>query len=636
MPQLVLEGPVVVIDDDLRAWRAADFADLQGVLDDPDVDDFKALWGFAVAQQFVVQTDDEALRIERLGQDEVIHQLVLAPTFPGQHGDLWDRYFRATVETRHSGLAWYRSVVAAVEKRGAELTTYSAHPEPAEIDEAKLVVIDLILDDDPDPLGKATDYLRNLYVHRRDAGLSLPLVILVSQNAAELEEHRLEFRYDAQISASMLRIVAKAAISDAAQGPIRVELLWQQMVDEQELATVTQDLFAAMSEALKDADVRLRRLFWNLDCDALLRMYQACVDDGASFADYLVEFVSRSVAWEIRNHEALRTSIDLVGGRLNDRATSGAEDLARRFHSAGQRDEAAMQELMHQFHWIPLAQTVSLSDIDADTLPAELDQQIPYGSVLAFGQIQVGQKVFVHITQPCDLLRFTNRFEVDSLVFVEGRVVSYGEASDADSKWIIRALKSGGAYFDVEISLKRTRALSARECIDFHRDREAVIIGRLRADTTREVGHQLSRYLSRIDRPRFADMRSVHYNVLVGEKGAGAGFFTDQQGNRVTARAILRTVSGKDKECFHLLDGASEEIAIWCQERHGGTGVQAADVAHALKEEIMGGATHVEIGEHCDIRVIKNRKQATKNLGRMNSNKPVGIVLIPIDIAADL
>lgn len=635
MPQPVLEGPVVVIDDDLRSWRIADFPGLQGVLDDPDVDEFEALWEFAVAEHLVEPTDDEALRIERLGLDGLVDKIVSAPTFQEQHGDLWDRFFRATVDTRNSGLAWYRSVCAAVEKRDAQLATYSAHPEPAEIAEAKLVVIDLILDEDPDPLRKATGYLQNLYAQRRDTDLPLPLVILISQNAAELEEHRLEFRCDAQISASMLRIVTKSEIGDAVHGAIRFELLWQQMVDEQELANVTQRLFGAMSEALRDADEKLRRLYWNLDCDALLRMYQACVDDGASFADYLGEFVSRSVAWEIRDHEALRDSIEQVGDRLDDRATSGAEDLARRFHSAGQRDEAALQELMHQFHWTPLIQTVSLTDIDSETLPAELDRKIPYGAVLAFGQVLVGQKVFVHITQPCDLLRFTDRFEVDSLIFVEGRVVSYGEASDADSKWIVRALKSGVRYFDLEIALKRTQALSARECVDLLRGKDAMIIGRLRADTAREVGHQLSRYLSRIDRPRFADMRTIHYNVLVGTKNSPAEFVVDQQGNRVRARALLRTI-GNGKECFHLLDGMPEEVAIWCQHKHGDAGVQATDVAHALKEEIVAGTRHVDIGEHCDIRVVKSKDKATQNRTSMRSNKPLGIVLVPVDEAMEL
>ena len=579
-----------------------------------------------------MQTDDDAEKIERLGNNEIIDKIVTNPLFAEHHPEVWEQYFRAKVEARESALDWFRSVQKAADSHGAALQTSASHPDYNELLHVKVIVVDLIIDDDPNPLRKVTKYLNGLYAHRRSRGENLPLVVLVSQNAAELDQHRQEFRQDAQISASMLRILDKAEMKSTAQGDVRFELLWQQMVDEQELANLTSNLIDAIGQATEQADRDVRRLAWNLDCDALLRMYQTCVDDGAAFADHLIEFVARSLAWQIRGYGPLRAAIDGVEETLRARATSGANDLARRFHSAGQKDEAAMRELMHHFHWVP-CQTVSVTDLDVNTLPQDLARRVPYGAVLAFGLVQLDQMVYIHITQPCDLLRFQGRFETDSLLFVEGAVIGYGEAGgDSPAKWIVRALNSGDQFFDLEIALKRSFAMPARECIEKLNASEAVIVGQLRADTAREISQQFARHVSRIDQPRFTDMRSIRYRMIIGEKQHPAEFLTQNDGNRHSARAILRTLPDK-KECFHLLDAVPEQLAIRCQQQFGDTDLRAIDVADALKGEIEVSPNHVDLGSHCDIRVITKEKEIRKALKCMNSKKPVGIVLVPEEVA---
>ena len=199
----------------------------------------------------------------------------------------------------------------------------------------------------------------------------------------------------------------------------------------------------------------------------------------------------------------------------------------------------------------------------------------------------------------------------------------------------MRALKSGQHYFDLDLSLKRPQALNANEFVEMLRGRAAVIIGHLRSDMTREIGHQLSHYMSRIDRPRFADMRSSQYCILIGAKGNEAEFVTDSNGERLIARAILRTID-KKKECFHLLDGVPEIIAIWCQEKFGDTGLQATEVAHGLKEEIVAGTKSINLSEHCDIRVLKSPEKANQNRTSMRCSKAVGIALVPIEIAQEM
>lgn len=635
MLQVPLEGPIAVIDDDLRTWRVSDFDGLQDVLGDPDVDTFRKLWDFAVKQDLVADTEDNDEKLSRLGQNNIINQIVTSKSFAEEHPEVWDQIFHATVEARESALDWYRSVLEAAAAHDAEVINYSSHPAYNDLSDVKVIVIDLIVDDDPNPLGKVTAYLKGLYADRRTRSESLPLVILVSQNAAELAQHRQDFRQNAQISASMLRILDKAKMGHATQGAVRFELLWQQMVDEQGLANVTSKLIAAIGAAAKEANADITRLTWNLDCDALLRMYQTCIDDGAEFSDHLIDFIARSVAWQIRGHHQLRTVLNDVEAKLQERATSGPNELARRFHSAGQEDEAAMRELLHRFHWVP-RQPVRLSDLSLGALRDALAQNIPYGAVLAFDQVQVDQQVYVHITQPCDLLRFHDRFDTDSLFFVEGNVIDYGEAGGrSPAKWIVRALKSSEQFFDIEVLLKRAFAMSAHESIETLKTREAMIVGQLRPDTAREVSQQLARHVSRIDQPKFTDMQSVRYNVLIGKKQNRAAFFMKGPEDRFSVRAILRTLPGK-KECFHLLDGAPVQLALYCQQEFGDTGLRATDVADALKGEIKVGQTHVDLGDHCDIRVIGDANGVKRALRGMNSNKDVGIVLVPEEVAGTI
>src|SRR3546814_12075271 len=98
---------------------------------------------------------------------------------------------------------------------------------------------------------------------------------------------------------------------------------------------------------------------------------------------------------------------------------------------------------------------VLLSYLTPEQFPTKLGGKMSYGGVLPLGPVQRVQTFYVHITHPCDLLRFHARFDTDSLLFVGGAVIGYGEAGgDSPAKWIVRALKSGEQFFDVEVILK--------------------------------------------------------------------------------------------------------------------------------------------------------------------------------------
>ena len=627
---------IAIIDDDLSPWRARDFPDAQGILGDPDVDDFKALWSVALEQGFVAETDDAETKLELLSGDDVINSLVTSASLREQHPVIWDRYFGPVVEARNSSLSWYRLVQATLHKYNAVVTEFSSYPENAEIAQAELLIVDLIINDDPNPLEKVTRYLKGLYEDRENDNATLPLVILVSQNAAELEQHRQDFRHEAQISASMLRLLDKSELSDSEIGPIHFELLWHQMADEVHIANFARGLVSTLSDAANDAEASLRKVLWNLDCDALLRMYQTCVDDSTSFADYMIEFVSRSVAWQIRSHEALLTTIEGVEQELSDRSTSGTNGLARRFHSAGQKDEAAIRELMHHFHWIPRSQVISINDIEIDTLRTKLNEHLPYGAVIAFGPVIPGAKLYVHVTQPCDLLRFETRFEIDSLTFVEGEVTDYGTSNQpSEAKWIVRALKGGENYFDLDLQLKRGIAERADRFVASFKERGAMVVGQLRPDVTREIGHQLARYSTRIDRPRFTDVRTRRYNIITGVRGAASQFVETVEGNRLCVRAVIRDLPDDKKKCFHLLDGAPEQIAIWCEKHFSQQGVRALEVADILKDELfMSGTT--PLGDQCEVRLAIKPDKIRNTLRSMGCGKPTGIVLVPEDVASEI
>ncbi len=632
MGTVKFEGSVVVIDDDLAPWKIKDFSGLQDILDDPDSDGFGQLWEFAVSQKLVEETEDIDQRIEHIGHDEIIGQIVTDATFCENHEALWNQLFQAVVDERGSRLDWYRSVQKITKNKKITLKQFRTYPEPVDIRDAKLIVIDLIIDDDPDPLGKVTAYLDKVYQHRQENHQALPLVILVSRNTAELENHRQEFRQKAHISASMLRILDKAEIRDEASSAIRFELLWQQMLDERDVANRTQTLIKELSHATGDAEKRVRRLMWNLDADALLRMHQACADDSAPFADYLIEFIARSVAWHIRDHQPLGNAIRKVDEGLQERTVGNENGLVRRFHSSSQKDQVAMQELMHQFHWIPWDQISLVKEWGIQGLSSELIQRLPYGAVLSCNSVKPNEKVWVHTTQPCDLLRFEDRFETDSLLFVEGVISPYGEASDSNSKWVVRGLKSGDEFFDLVINLKRTFALPAKECIEKLRSQDAKVIGQLRADITREIGNQLARHISRIDRPRFSDIQIAYYNILIGLRGKAPEFIFDENNNRLKVGAVLRTIPGSKKECFYLLDGFPEAIAMKCEAKFADSGIRATEIANILKNEILKkGST--QLSEHCDIKVIKDAKGAKNNLQKMQTQKAVGIAVVPTEIA---
>ena len=391
-------------------------------------------------------------------------------------------------------------------------------------------------------------------------------------------------------------------------------------------------MYIAMEGATKKAADEVARVMWNLDCDAMLRMYQTCLDDQASFSDYLIKFVSRSVAWHIRANKKLMASLGDIKNILSERSAKDADELAFRFHSASEKDAERLQELTHHFHWLPCANTVSFDELNDDEARKTLENYLPFGAVITTGSLQSKRRAWVHITQPCDLLRFAERYDSDSLTFGEGNFDQTGTKTNSDSQVLIGAARANGQYFDLVVNLKRGIAGKAAEMVTFFRNEQAFVMGQLRREIARDLGQQLASHTTRVNRPRFINLRNEYYYVLVGEKGKSPSYLLSEQ-KKLLVPASIRTRLGvrgnkRDQDCFHLLGPNVDQLAIECYVRFPNSNVDAAKLAFALKQEIVESKQDKALTDSCDIKVIKTENELKKARKAMHCTQAIGIALV--------
>lgn len=562
---------IVIIDDDLASPTLATVEqDLGRVLSDVDAPEFAVLWqsaqraGAAPAQNGFEPTEQRRVA----AQDAFLQAILADDTLETSHPELFRAYLSPTRSAFATKRRWFEAFRA--HEANYELATYTAHPSPDDIVGSMCVVVDLILGQGVEFEG-ATNFIRSVADRCTARGVELPLFLLISSQTATLQTRHEEFRVASQISASGLRLIEKLNLSAETGGDL-VALYISQMRDEQPVATALRNFCLALAKNGRVVPEELVKHIWNLDCDALLRIYRAAREDNDPFDEHLLEFLVRHLSW------LLYKDVREVFGPLEHALSSRIEPdkPVHRFYALPGKDRDALRQLIESYHWLPFPD-IDLSTISTDDLVRDIGKVLPFGAVIAGPEPAVGAEILIHVTQPCDLLRIkeTAHLSARTLYFIRGKLQKpnpESEVGDKDGKDLVPALRLSSNHYTLHIAsndLWSDYAVKVWERLQ--QDRKHTV-ARLRHDIVRRIVYGYATDIMRPDAPRLAYAVPIAARVVLrlGNTTLEEFPYASTAVGGATVDGVLETFKperGSREQHIALRSDLVYDIALWIKSR---------------------------------------------------------------------
>lgn len=593
---------IVIIDDDLASPTFATVEeDLRRVLSDIDAPEFTTLW--QSAQRAGVASIQNGLPADqrRVAQQDTFVRAILADdALETAEPKLFEAYLSPTRRAFATKQRWFEAFRCHEAKY--ELKTYTAHPAPKDVAESMCVVVDLVLGEGVE-FEAATNFIRSVADWCDANHRKLPLFLLISSQTSTLQTRHQEFRIASKISASGLRLIEKFSLSEES-GPDLVELYISQMDDEHPVTGYLRTFCLALE---KDGDIVPKELvkhIWNLDCDALLRIYRAAREDNDPFDEHLLEFLVRYLSGLLYKQPGVRSALGPVEQALASRLAPGKP--VQRFYALAGNDRDALGELIESYHWLPFSD-IDLSSITTDELIGDIGKFLPFGAVIADPDPVVGAEVLIHVTQPCDLLRIKRVDELSdrTLSFIRGELQKPNPESEVggkDSKELVPALRVEGRCYTMAVNTKRPWSDSADEVWAQLQKGRKHTVARLRHDIARRIVYGYATDIMRPDTPRIAHVTPIAARIrLCLNNAAGEEFPYDSTAVGGTSiDGILETFKperGSRERHIALRSDLAYDISLWIKSRltkaNISDGPSVVEIAMGLRDRLTPKAHHL-------------------------------------------
>lgn len=631
---------IVVIDDDLadRTLASVD-AELRTLLGDVTDPVFETIWTRAQATGLVPAADTliAAKRMRRAQQADFIQFVLGDITLEQANAPIFSRYVRPTLNDIEGRRQWFKAVEGCFPPTDFVIEKHSAQPDPATLVGSACVLLDLVGVARGDPFETATSFITKVADECSKRGVSLPCFMLVSSQFVTYQTRRNEFRAKANISASGLRLVEKSELTSST-GTDALRLVWTQMGDEQSVARSLRTLCKALEGGQESLRKDLNTHVWNLDCDALLRIYRAAKEDSDPFEEHLLEFLARRLTWLVYEDAEVRKALTSIATSLAERVPADAR--IKRFYSAIGEDRRSLMELIGSYHWAPLHDQPDLAAVTEEQLKSDATRALPFGAVLTEGEAAVGSKVLVHITQPCDLGHMKGQ---NSLKFVAGELKKLNpetEIKPDQSQDFAPGLRVGDDYLTLEVDLNSALSGPANEMLGRLKTGRYRVIARLRHDIARRVLQKYAAHITRPDIPRFAYVAEVNARVFVKTRSItpAAEFPQEALGNGAGAQGIMETTSKKngDKLDSHitLRGDYVTAVACWVRETLLNSGgltdsPSVETIAMALRDGIKASNPSNPTPISPSLQIVAYEADARLS-NKVANNPPVGEAIITI------
>lgn len=405
----------------------------------------------------------------------------------------------------------------------------------------------ILVDNTPDLL------IIDLFIENEDSEKTLELIkdllkshpnsqfILMSYNIDELKKLFRVFHKDQEVPSSRFKVVAKPEASDAEA--LKWKHTFYQLSKERCLISVQHEMQKSWAESIDKAAHSLKGKIWELDSCSLNKLRLTALADNMKLSEYLPEIISKHILSEFESSGSPTEQINALEIELSNQVdfftfTSSVEVLdAYEILKEMLADTMSHREAsLTQFS----SSIVEPENVEQDY--GNFKNELKFGTVLRHNQ---SDKLFVHITQPCDYIHVPMRKADDeSLLLFPGVEMSiYKEEPTGNKKFITPYVRIDEKITSVKWNLRRPITFSIEEL--FKTRYEYSIVGKIRGDYTQAISNSFASAVSRVATiriPRFQPMKAFH---IYFEPNRSTFFLTVDGEDIALARKILPFESAK-------------------------------------------------------------------------------------------
>jgi len=553
---------VLVVDDELVGLKFFHLPEsVKPVLGDLTSPEVSEIWdyaseicGFASFEQSNPSTVSAFLASDALVSDVLLH-----PTF-----------VENVTEPLKSSLQFFHDRAARVNKlRGSIETAFpaskfdlkfvGARPSaPKELLEYDLVVLDLVLESSGSPVDEIVLYLSAL---GKDAfPQRLPCIIVMSSHK-ELIEHQIQFSTASNISAAGLLILPKGEIEKDEFGSTGLELSYQQLDRQREVAQQMRVFMRAWTDALEEAKSKAAKAMWNLDAAAMQEIHLVAHNDNDSYDEYLNALISREYLWHVESAKSVVSAIAKLDECFLKQFKEGSSPavIQQRFIAPFVKPQYG-RDLVSHFTWTGTPLPNDLSSVDLETAVKNFSALVPFGALLAPVNIESGTECLVHITQQCDL---NQQHDGQSIQFarVRAKVVKDHAIESYKDDLVARGLLIEGKEYDFVFEKGKQLALPTKLFIRWAKRQRLQVYGRLRHDIAMHFLLATANHMTRWASQKVDHTTTFEVTMyLHGDKIPG-GYAVLEDKSRGGAIAVQ--VAQTSNKRIYFQDNTSIRIALW-------------------------------------------------------------------------
>lgn len=561
----VLRKRVLIIDDELAGLK---FSHLQptvevilGDLTSPQVGE---IWAFASGKFGFKSLEEAEPQIIRdfLASESLVNDVILSSDFLGQAGEQLQQDLAIFLTQANSVNALRSQIIAAFPEDKFEVIF--RRDRPNDIEELMvfdLLIFDLVLEGSGPAIKDLVNYLARLGSDTYPR--QIPCVIVMS-NYEGLLESQVKFSAGAQISAAGLMILAKREMTRTEFGALGLNLSYQQLDRQREVAQQMRVFMRTWTSALDSAKERAAESMWNLDAAAMQEFHLVAYNDHDPYDEYLNALMAREYSWQVESDIAVAQAIENLDkcfkSQFNNlNSTEGV--IKKRFIAPFVQPKHG-RDLVSHYTWTGMPRSQKITDLSNTSILRQFNKHMPFGAVLMPTLLTPNSDCFVHITQQCDLNQSIDGKTVQFAV-VRAVLVKEHAFDTHDKKLVARGLWVDGKEYDLVLKEGRQLALPKGMFIRIAKQRGYSVVGRLRHDI---AAHFLIATTNNMT--RWAAQKVEHVSVqsiqlyLHGENFPdGHLIFTEDDG-----KSPFFYLARKGK-INYFQDSTSIRIAIWIAQQ---------------------------------------------------------------------
>lgn len=385
-----------------------------------------------------------------------------------------------------------------------ELTFQADRPSaPAALMAYDLVVLDLVLANSAAPVDELVGYLGALAKNNE----KLPCLIVLSSRE-EMITNRPRFSADSHISAAGLLLLEKKHVCQTQFGVIGLQLGYEQLARQREVAQSIRMFVRAWMDALDGAQKAVRETLWNLDAAAMQEIHLSANCDDDPYDAHLNELVAREYLWHVEGAAPVIRSIDSLNASFQSglKNQDGKLVIAERF-IAPYADPKPGRALASHYNWTGFTPTGRLDEHSAADLASQFNRLVPFGAVLAPETLTDGAECWVHITQQCDLngaVRVGNCGDIPSGNVSAMFAVTTAECvsdqhlpNHTTHELVAHGLHIANNEYDLKLVNGHLISLPIKQLIDCARRSKLRVVGRLRHDIATQFLNATANHMTR-------------------------------------------------------------------------------------------------------------------------------------------